>query len=268
MEPAFALRPESPSWWLHPFETRMDRIVKLVVDRSCGRLRELRTRHCSDSSILNLAARCPHIEKLALVACPGVTDLSASEVAAACPKIEYLDLSECQQITCLSLELFGLHCKCLTVIRRSMMSRNSEGNRASIIPRKLLESFTSVNADQEAIVLSRLLPQLKSFIMRYSELSDQGLQALVQGCLGLEYLDFLGSTKLTRGALDNAGDTLKCLKEFIRPRLPKPSHARGVRYGHWHLTDPAYRRFHLPYISLLPLPRIVYVYVPTDMDRH
>lgn len=58
MEDCFRKREETSMWWEPSFEKKMDYMVKLVVDRSRGNLRELSTRHCSNAALCYLATRC------------------------------------------------------------------------------------------------------------------------------------------------------------------------------------------------------------------
>lgn len=57
MSGAFAARQESRRWWQSDFEKKVDHMVMTLVDRSAGRLRELRTSHCSDVALTYVAQR-------------------------------------------------------------------------------------------------------------------------------------------------------------------------------------------------------------------
>ena len=57
MGKCFSSRKEVIDWWRPAFEAKMDYMITLAVDRSCGSMRELSTRHCSDSVICYLCSR-------------------------------------------------------------------------------------------------------------------------------------------------------------------------------------------------------------------
>lgn len=44
-------------WFSYEFEQKVDSFLRCVVDRSQGRLKEIRVRHCSDQSLLYAAER-------------------------------------------------------------------------------------------------------------------------------------------------------------------------------------------------------------------
>lgn len=67
MEPWFHRRTEEDYWWEFECEATVDHLVKTVVDRSCGQLRELRTMHVSDTAIDYIAERCVPVRCVSLI---------------------------------------------------------------------------------------------------------------------------------------------------------------------------------------------------------
>lgn len=57
LEPHFGLAIELARWWTPEFERKIDSMLQSVVVWSDGSLSEIRTRHCSDRSLLLAAAR-------------------------------------------------------------------------------------------------------------------------------------------------------------------------------------------------------------------
>lgn len=237
MEGCFNMRPETAAWWQPSFEKKMDYMVTLAVKRSCGTLRELSTRHCSNSALSHLASRCSSVRYVSVVSSCGITDLSICHIAKFCPQLEVLDVSECQNLTSYSLEQIGLNCKSLTVLKRNRFIGDYDPGRKSLLPPEYSRTTSPANADAEVHVFSKLMPNLKHLELRYSKLSDQGLLSLVDGCTNLEHLDLIGCLNLTRRALDAAGEKLPNLKVFLKSTAPVRNHLDIARYGHWQLYD-------------------------------
>jgi hypothetical protein len=57
LEPHFGLAIDSARWWTPEFERKIDSMLQSIVVWSDGSLSEIRTRHCSDRSLLFVAAR-------------------------------------------------------------------------------------------------------------------------------------------------------------------------------------------------------------------
>lgn len=236
MEPCFEARSETAAWWQPSFEAKVDYMLKLAVDRSAGCLLELSTRHCSNSALAYLAARCSSVRLVSVASSRGIADLSVCQLAKACPQLEHLDVSECQSVTILSLEQVGLHCKSLTVLKRNRFIGDYDPARKSRLPPEYSRTSSPASADAEALVLANLMPSLKHLELRHSKLSDQGLVSLIDGCSHLEYLDLTGCSNLTRRALDEATARLPNLKELRKSTTPVRN-MDVARYGHWQLYD-------------------------------
>lgn len=61
MDPWIHKKSDIDLTWEYRCEAKLDYLVKTVVDRSCGKLRELRTMYISDSSVDYIAGRCVFI---------------------------------------------------------------------------------------------------------------------------------------------------------------------------------------------------------------
>ncbi|CAM6086615.1 unnamed protein product [Calypogeia fissa] len=104
MEGWLERRIQEDMWWEFECELRVEFLIKKIVDRSCGQLRELRTMHCSDGAIEYIADRCPLLTVLSIRNSPLVTDKSTSKLAASCPELQELDVSDCYNISNQALE--------------------------------------------------------------------------------------------------------------------------------------------------------------------
>ncbi|CAF2156974.1 BnaA07g01580D [Brassica napus] len=97
-------------WFSYEFEQKVDSFLRCVVDRSQGRLKEIRVRHCSDQSLLYAAERCPSLEVLCLKSCLSVTDASISKIAASCPNLNVLWIQSCLNVTDASMAKIASSC--------------------------------------------------------------------------------------------------------------------------------------------------------------
>lgn len=232
----FARKRETASWWNTEFEEKMDKMVKIAVDYSCGDLRELHVRHCSDEALIYLAQRCANLQRLSIKACPSVTDASACQIALGCHRIEELDISYCHNISCAALEKIGLTCRNLTIVKRNMLNSLDPSEYRDLVPTEYIRA-APLSGDEEATSFAKFMPNLKHLEMQFSKLSPKGLMVLVNGCLNLEHLDLFGCSNLPSRALDQASENAKNLK-LIRPNFFVPRSAFHVeRYGHWQLYD-------------------------------
>ncbi|KAJ7559083.1 hypothetical protein O6H91_04G069400 [Diphasiastrum complanatum] len=237
MEECFSTRQENSEWWSVGFERKMDVMIRAVVDRSLGRLLELRTRHCSDEAVSYAAFRCPMLQCLSVKDSSGVTDRALCRIALTCLSLNYVDVSECRHISALSLKNLAQNCKSMSVLKRNLRPLDDDDGdwrRRSIVPRSYLQVGPSSSGDEEAIVLGTSMPNLTHLELRHSTISDIGLSCIVKGCTKLSHLDLYGCTHVSQRALHLASECLRYLKKFVRPtsRIITSS-----RYSHWQLYD-------------------------------
>jgi len=236
-EKYFARKRETASWWSTEFEKKMDKMAKIAVDYSCGDLRELHVRHCSDEAVTYLAQRCANLQCLSIKACQSVTDASICQIALGCPRIEELDISYCYNISCAALGKIGLSCKNLTIVKRNMLNSLDPSEHKDVVPTEYIRA-APLSGDEEATSFAKFMPNLKHLEMQFSKLSPKGLRVLVNGCLNLEHLDLFGCSNLTSRALDHASENAKNLNVLVKPNFFVPRSAFHVeRYGHWQLYD-------------------------------
>ncbi|CAM6107869.1 unnamed protein product [Calypogeia fissa] len=210
MEPWFIKKTEEDYWWEFDCESKVDHLVKLVVDRSCGQLRELRTMHVSDMAIDYIAERCPLITGLSIPNSLMVTNKSALNLATSSPRLQRLDVSDCYNISMPALEAFGRNCPSLVWLGRNMLKNN-----------ETISGQSSPGGDEEAVVMSKHMGRLKHLEMKKTSLSDFGLRHLATGCRELENLNLACCTALSPRALDDVKRNCSNLKTFTKPITPR-----------------------------------------------
>ncbi|KAJ4899050.1 putative F-box/LRR-repeat protein 19 [Raphanus sativus] len=220
LETKFQSLPGSVScWWSPEFGDKIDSVLRSVVDWSKGGLKEVRVRHCTDSSISYVAERCPNLEVLSVKYCPKVTDDSMLKIALMCPKLKELDISFSYKISCVCVDMIGKSCKNIQTFKRNLID---PAKVTRSVPSNYLEdpSIFLIYGNIDAYVIGKHMHQLKHLELRFSTLSDNGLAQLCEGCLNLEYLDLFGCSKLTSDGVTNSISNLKHLKEIKKPIFP------------------------------------------------
>ncbi|KAL3683677.1 hypothetical protein R1sor_001699 [Riccia sorocarpa] len=199
--------------WEYDMQPYVDYLVKKLVDRSRGQLRELHTMYISDEAVDYLAERCPLLEVLTMPSSLGVTDKSALKLARVARRLQHLDVSDCYNISKEAISAFGDNCPALEWLSRSMINQNVVNEAES--------SSSPPGGDEEAIVMSEHYPKLKRLEMKKTKISDRGLRRLVIGCPNLQQLDFSCCYQLTRGALDDVSKNCSnlAITKPITPRM-------------------------------------------------
>ncbi|XP_062157750.1 F-box protein SKIP1 [Alnus glutinosa] len=236
IEPHFGSAFESSRWWTPEFERKIDSMLQSIVVWSDGFLSEIRTRHCSDRSLLFAAERCPNLQVLSIKNCPNVTDRSMAKIASRCTNLRELDVSYCYEISHESLVLIGKNCPNLRVLKRNLMNWLDPSEHVGVVPNEYLNACPQ-DGDSEAASIGSSMPYLEQLEIQFSKLSVRGLTLICEGCPNLKYLDLSGCMTLTSRDIANASLGLKDL-EIKKPNFYIPSTVFHMeRYGHWSLYD-------------------------------
>eukprot|EP00249_Psilotum_nudum_P013348 c24286_g1_i1 orf=378-1250(+) len=188
--------------WVEDFgfsSTYVERMVKLVVNRSCGRLKDLLlSDYGTDDMLIYISERCNSLKGLS-IAHSDITDSGIFKVAHRFPHLELLVISGCDGLSKVAIEELGKKCKAL-----KWLERNGSDNCFTLVG--------SIDNDEEALAIAQNMPQLKHLEMVDTHISTSGLQALLEGCLNLEYLD----VRRCRNIILKGPTLQKCLmlKEF------------------------------------------------------
>ncbi|KAK6932118.1 F-box domain, partial [Dillenia turbinata] len=147
-------------------------IVRNAVDRSCGELVDINIEYFGTDRLMEyITARTSNLKRLRLVSCC-ISDECLSDAAKRLPLLEDLEISLCF-FTRESLEVVGRCCPCLRTLKY-----NKRGYRR---PR--------VECDEEALAIAECMPELRYLQFFGNKLTNDGLEAILDGCPHLEYLD-------------------------------------------------------------------------------
>ncbi|KAL2906125.1 F-box protein FBW2 [Bienertia sinuspersici] len=160
------LRPES-----------LDRMLLLLIGRSCGSLRKLSVYGLASEMSLSLIA--DHAKNLHNLRLPGseITDPMVQQVAPKLSSITSLDLSYCTKIGAPTLEAIGNNCKNLIYFQHNMH------------PWDVAERMSQ---DDEAYAISSTMSQLKHLELAYLNVTTDGVLHIIRNCHLLELLDIRG----------------------------------------------------------------------------
>eukprot|EP00249_Psilotum_nudum_P022012 c28339_g1_i1 orf=1284-2198(+) len=154
-----------------------ERLIRTLVNRSCGRLREFSISGLRSDAILSFIAQSGELLQVLRIPYSGVTDDCICQIASKLPCITSLDISGCSSLSEVAIQAFGEHCASITHLKRTMYPQ--------------ISSVVSSN-DEEAFTIAQYMPQLKRLEMSYGLLSNAGLKAVLERCTELEFLDLRG----------------------------------------------------------------------------
>ncbi|GFY96121.1 similar to F-BOX WITH WD-40 2 [Actinidia rufa] len=187
---------EEWSSWTEPGNT--DRMLRMLVARSCGSLRKLCVYGLQNDLVFSFVLE--HASSLRTLLLPGsnITDAIIEQVAGRLSTITFLDLSYCGKIGARSLEAIGKHCKALTGLRRNMHSRNAD---------------TTFSQEDEACTIAATMPKLKQLELSYLLINTGSVLEIVFSCHELQFLDLQGcwNVKLDEKYLREKFPNLKIL---------------------------------------------------------
>ncbi|KAG6555460.1 hypothetical protein Mapa_002691 [Marchantia paleacea] len=197
-------------------EVNMDRLVRFVVDRSCGKLRKLRTRFCTNETVDYLAEKCPQLTVLSIRDSIMINDESAVRLAERCTRIEELDLSDCYNMSAKSIEVFGKKCPQLIGFARNMINMN-------------LYEDSPPRGDEEASAIAMYMVNLKHLeLKRMSTLTGVGLMHIASSCKHLENLNISCCSDLSPAILDKLPALCPKLKDYVRPIIRQQPDRRPI----------------------------------------
>ncbi|KAG6386684.1 hypothetical protein SASPL_151854 [Salvia splendens] len=164
--------------WSRTHETELvERMLQLLVSRSCGSLRKLSVSGVSSDQ--NIFFIVNHAQSLKTLHLPG-SHMNNSVMERAAPKLSCLtslDLSYCGNIGAQALEAAGKHCKSLTTLRRVMHP---------------LEVIDKLSQDDEALAIAATMPKLKHLEIAYLLVETPSVVKIIENCKELELLDIRG----------------------------------------------------------------------------
>ncbi|XP_062163008.1 putative F-box/LRR-repeat protein 23 [Alnus glutinosa] len=196
---AVHMRNSLAPYWEFPYH--LEKMCRHAVDRSCGQLVDINVENFGTDELLrHIADSSSQLKRLRLVRCHDISDEGLSEVAAKLPLLEELDISYSSSLSKEALEAVGRCCPYLKSLKF-----NSR--------RLYLES------DEEALAIAENISELRHLQLFGNKLTNDGLQAILDGCPHLESLDLRQCLNVSLAG--NLGR--RCAEQIIDLRRPNDS---------------------------------------------
>ncbi|KAI3495480.1 hypothetical protein L1887_37821 [Cichorium endivia] len=144
-------------------------LTKEAVDLSCGELIDISIQgFCTDELLDHIVLRSSKLKRLCLLNCHRITDGALSQAVKRVPQLEKLHLSDVI-VDAQVIEVIGRNCPQL----KSFKMNNVDDD---------------LN-DEHALAIASNMPQLSHLELTTSDIGDNGLEAILNGCPHLQYLD-------------------------------------------------------------------------------
>ncbi|GMI80388.1 SKP1/ASK-Interacting protein 19 [Hibiscus trionum] len=201
---------KDPSMWrsidmrnlgdLHDMDYDLEKMCFHAVDRSCGHLLDINIEYFGTDELLRyISERSVHLKRLRLFSCYDIADEGLSEVALKLPFLEVLEIFICP-VSKHALETIGRSCPLLKSFKLNLQQ---------------CKSFHYVS-DDEALAIAQTMPELRRLELLGNGLTNEGLQAILDGCPHLEYLDLRQCFNVRLGGnLEKI--CVECIKTLRRP---------------------------------------------------
>ncbi|CAK9142853.1 unnamed protein product [Ilex paraguariensis] len=158
---------------LWDMEHDLEKMCKHAVDRSEGQLIDINIEYFGTDELLQyIANRSSQLSRLRLVCCHNVSSEGLSEAVKRLPLLEELHLYY-TSIAKESIEAVGRCCPLLKSFKL-----NNQGSRRP-----------HIDCDEEALAIARNMPALCHLQLFGNKMTNDGLQAILDGCPHLESLD-------------------------------------------------------------------------------
>ncbi|XP_059437442.1 putative F-box/LRR-repeat protein 23 [Corylus avellana] len=152
----------------------LEKMCRQAVDRSCGQLVDICIKYFGDDELLmHIADSSSQLKRLRLVSVYDISDEGLSEVAAKLPLLEELDITLCCSLSKEALKAMGRCCPHLKSFKY-----NEKGYRTPYM-----------ECNEVALAIAENMPELRHLQLFGNTLTNDGLQAILDGCPHLESLD-------------------------------------------------------------------------------
>ncbi|XP_038718667.1 F-box protein FBW2 isoform X2 [Tripterygium wilfordii] len=172
----------------------LDRMVRMLVSKSCGSLRKLCVSSLRNDTTFSFIAE--HAGSLQMLRLPRseISDCIVEQIVGKLSTVTFLDVSYCSTIGARALEAIGKHCKLLVGLCRNMHPLNSAGK---------------LSQEDEALAIATRMPKLKHLEMAYNLTTTGSVMRILSSCKDLELLDL-------RGCWD-----VKLDDKYVKEKFPK-----------------------------------------------
>ncbi|GMY17328.1 F-box protein FBW2 [Fagus crenata] len=172
----------------------LERLLQMLITRSCGSLRKLCVSGLHTDVIFNfIAENAGSLQTLRLPRSE-MSDLIVEQIAGRLSTITFLDVSYCGKMGARALETIGKNCKLLVGLCRNLHPLDTAGKPTQ---------------DDEGYAIASTMPKLKHLEMAYHLNSTTSVLEILSSCPELEFLDL-------RGCWD-----VKLDDKFLKEKFPK-----------------------------------------------
>lgn len=184
----------------HPHH--LDRMLSMLITRSCGSLRKLCVSGLHSERIFTLIAENAGSLQTLRLPRSEMRDSIMEQIAGRLSMVTFLDLSYCSRISARALEAIGNNCKLLVGLCRNLHPLDTAG--------KPLQ-------DDEAYAIASTMPKLRHLEMAYHLISTTSVLQILSHCPELEFLDLRGcwDVKLDEKFLKEKFQKLKVLGPLV-----------------------------------------------------
>ncbi|XP_075665724.1 F-box protein SKIP19-like [Castanea sativa] len=177
---------KDPSMWraidmqnlgeLHDMPYDLERMCIHAIDRSYGQLRDINI-ECfgTDELLIYITQSTSQLRRLRLVCCYSILDEGLSKVAAKLSLLEELDMTT-SSLSEEPLKVLGRYCPLLKSLKWNQQWYASDGQ-------------PQIEGDEEALAIAKNMPKLCHLQLIGNRVTNDGLQAILDGCPHLESLD-------------------------------------------------------------------------------
>ncbi|KAL8033727.1 hypothetical protein ABFX02_13G177300 [Erythranthe guttata] len=172
-----------------------------AVDRSRGELIDINIEYfCTDELLEHISERSSHLKRLRLACCDGISSHCFRESVKKFPELEELHLFFMPSILYEDIEAIGISCPNL-----KSFTFNDRGYKLPLV---------DVN-NNYAFAIAKSMPNLHHLRLFGNRLTDEGMQAILDGCPHLESLDLRQCYKVELGGDlgKRCSDRIKYLKQ-------------------------------------------------------
>ncbi|KAL6317139.1 hypothetical protein AAG906_029891 [Vitis piasezkii] len=163
--------------WSDQWPEHLDRMLEILIRRSCGSLRKLCVFGLQNDRLLSfIAEHAGSLQTLQLIRSE-ISDSLVEEIAGRFSTLTFLDVSCCNKMGSRALEAIGKNCKSLVGLCRNMHPLTTAGK---------------LSQDEEAHAIATTMPKLKHLEMAYHLLSTKSVLEILSCCPELELLDLRG----------------------------------------------------------------------------
>lgn len=156
---------------------QLDRMLRMLVARSCGSLRKLHVSRVNNDQVFDFIAQHAGSLHTLVLRRSEISNSIVEKVAEKFSTVTSLDLSYCCQISTGALEAIGKNCKSLTSLSWNMHPIDKTGKPS--------------HAD-EAHAIAKTMPKLKQLEIAYLHIKNDSVLDILSGCPELESLDLRG----------------------------------------------------------------------------